>query len=111
MELAVQDGRGSPRLTSLRLLNLGSPAMPDAILVLNAGSSSIKFSLFETSDRSHPRLSRKGLLDEDEADPRLTVKDPAGRLLFERRHADLENADPGLLGEIIHWIEGQGAAL
>ena len=85
--------------------------MSDAILVLNAGSSSIKFSLFETSDRSYPRLSRKGLLDEDEADPRLTVKDPAGRLLFERRHADLENTGSGLLGEIINWIEGQGAAL
>jgi acetate kinase len=85
--------------------------MSDAILVLNAGSSSIKFSLFETSDRSYPRLSRKGHLDEDEADPRLTVKDPAGRLLFERRHADLENTGSGLLGEIINWIEGQGAAL
>ena len=111
---ALRD-RGTPaggsRSSLFMVLLCGSAAMSDAILALNAGSSSIKFSLFETSDRSHPRLSRKGLLDEDEADPRLTIKDPAGRLLFERRHADLENADPGLLGEIIHLIEGQGAAL
>jgi acetate kinase len=85
--------------------------MSDAILVLNAGSSSIKFALFDVSGQGDPRLSYKGLLDEDEVDPRLTVKDPAGQLLFERRHADMENAGPGLLGEIINWIEGQGHAL
>jgi acetate kinase len=82
--------------------------MSDAILVLNAGSSSIKFALFDVSGQGDPRLSYKGLLDEDEVDPRLTVKDPAGQLLFERRHANMENAGPGLLGEIINWIEGQG---
>jgi acetate kinase len=85
--------------------------MSDAILALNAGSSSIKFALFEESDQDDPRLSCKGLLDEDEADPRLTVKDPAGQLLFERRHADLDDPGGSLLGEIINWIEGQGHVL
>jgi acetate kinase len=78
--------------------------MSDAILVLNAGSSSIKFSLFEASGRGDPRLSCRGLLDEDQADPRLTVKDPVGRVLFEHR-PDMDNADSGLFGDVINWVE------
>jgi acetate kinase len=63
--------------------------MSDAIFVLNAGSSSIKFALFETTDRGDPRLSCKSLLDEDQNYPRLIVKD--GHVLlqrhrFRRRH-------------------------
>jgi acetate kinase len=85
--------------------------MSDAILVLNAGSSSIKFSMFEISNDGNLWLSCKGLLDDDEADPRVTVKDPAGQLLFERRHADIDNVGGDLLGEIIKWIEGQSHAL
>lgn len=52
--------------------------MSDAILVLNAGSSSIKFALFETLGRANLRLNCKGLLDEDQDDPRLIVNDAAG---------------------------------
>jgi acetate kinase len=85
--------------------------MSDAILVLNAGSSSIKFALFETSDQGEQRLSCKGLLDEDDADPRLVVKDTAGHILFERHHAEVDKATGSLFGDVIHWIEGRGKAL
>jgi acetate kinase len=42
--------------------------MSNAILVFNAGSSSIKFALFESSGRDDPRLSYRGLLDDDQID-------------------------------------------
>ena len=48
--------------------------MSDAVLVLNAGSSSIKFGLFHISG-TEPYLLCKGLLDETEAKPGLTVTD------------------------------------
>jgi len=49
----------------------------EAVLVLNSGSSSIKFGLFEIS-AAEPALLCKGLLDEHEAKPRLVVKGAAG---------------------------------
>ena len=57
--------------------------MTDAVLVLNAGSSSIKFGLFDISE-SDPRLLCKGLLDEHQAKPGFTVTDAAGNHLFEK---------------------------
>lgn len=85
--------------------------MSDYILVLNSGSSSIKFALFETAGQGDPQLSCRGLLDEDEVDPRLIVKDPAGRILFEKHQAEVKKADGGLFGDIIRWIEGRGISL
>ena len=46
--------------------------MSDAILVLNSGSSSIKFGLFDVS-RTEPELLCKGLLDEHDAKPGFTA--------------------------------------
>jgi acetate kinase len=58
--------------------------MSDTVLVLNSGSSSIKFGLFDIS-AAEPTLLCKGLLDEHETKPRLVVKSPAGEDLFEKR--------------------------
>jgi len=57
--------------------------MSDAILVLNSGSSSINSgcSIF----RGPSRIACKGLLDEHDAEPRLTVMDASGHELFEKR--------------------------
>ncbi|OCK53814.1 acetate kinase [Bradyrhizobium sp. LMTR 3] len=85
--------------------------MSDAILVFNAGSSSIKFALFETYDRGDPRLFCKGLLDEDQDEPRLIVKDAGGHVVLERHCAPSEAADGGLFGDVLDWVEGQGKAL
>jgi acetate kinase len=62
--------------------------MSDAVLVLNSGSSSIKFGLFDIS-AAEPTLLCKGLLDEHEAKPRLVVKSPAGEDLFDADSGDL----------------------
>lgn len=76
--------------------------MSDAVLVLNAGSSSIKFGLFNISG-SEPRLLCKGLLDEHEAKPAFTVTDAAGNHLFEKRLAPAENNGGAMLADILNW--------
>ncbi|MGY4626538.1 acetate kinase [Bradyrhizobium sp. USDA 4486] len=80
------------------------PAMSDAVLVLNSGSSSIKFGLFDIS-AAEPTLLCKGLLDEHEAKPRLVVKNPAGEDLFETQR-DVADADSGrLFADVIGFVE------
>ena len=75
-----------------------------SVLVLNSGSSSIKFGLFDIS-AAEPVLLCKGLLDEHEARPRLVVKDPAGQALFETRR-EASDADSGhLFAEVLGFIE------
>ncbi|MGY8634701.1 acetate/propionate family kinase [Bradyrhizobium sp. 14AA] len=80
--------------------------MPDTVLVLNSGSSSIKFGLFDPAV-SGPTLLCKGLLDEHEAKPRLVVKSPAGEDLFETRR-DASDADSKhLFADVLAFIEHQ----
>ncbi len=79
--------------------------MSDAILVLNAGSSSIKFGLFDVS-RTEPALLCKGLLDEHDAEPRLTVMDPSGHQLFEKRRGAADNDGKTLFHDVLDWIDG-----
>jgi acetate kinase len=76
--------------------------MSDAVLVLNSGSSSIKFGLFDISS-TEPRLLCKGLLDEHEAKPGLTVTDASGNHLFENRRAAADNDSEALLADIFDW--------
>jgi acetate kinase len=80
----------------------GISMMSDAVLVLNSGSSSIKFALFDISS-TEPELLCKGLLDEHDAQPRLTVTDPSGHTLFEK-HCDVADPDGNaLLVAILDW--------
>lgn len=78
--------------------------MPDTVLVLNSGSSSIKFGLFDVS-AAEPSLLCKGLLDEHEARPRLVVKDPAGEDLFETRRDAPDAAGGHLFADVLGFIE------
>jgi acetate kinase len=76
--------------------------MSDAVLVLNSGSSSVKFAIFDVS-KPEPVLLCKGLLDEHDAKPRLAVTDGSGNPLFEK-HRDAANDDGnGLLVDILDW--------
>jgi len=61
-----------------------------SILVVNAGSSSLKFSLFRVDDGATLQLAARGLLDGLGTRPRLSVKDGAGASLEAR---DLAVAD------------------
>lgn len=78
--------------------------MSGAVLVLNSGSSSIKFGLFDIS-AVEPTLLCKGLLDEHEAKPRLVVKNPGGEDLFET-HREASDADSGhLFSDVLGFVE------
>jgi acetate kinase len=78
--------------------------MPDTVLVLNAGSSSIKFGLFDIAG-TEPALLCKGLLDDHETRPRLVVKGAAGEQLYETQ-ATASEADGGhLFVDVLGFIE------
>ena len=55
--------------------------MPDALLILNAGSSSLKFSVFRDSDP--PELLLRGQLESLLTEPRFVAHDAAGNVLDE----------------------------
>jgi acetate kinase len=78
--------------------------MSDAVLILNAGSSSIKFGLFDIS-RPEPDLLCKGLLDEHDARPHLIVSDISGKHLFEKRRGADDTDGGTLLADIFDWID------
>lgn len=78
--------------------------MPDTVLVLNSGSSSIKFGLFDVS-ATEPALLCKGLCDEHEAKPRLVVKSPTGDDLFAARR-EAPNGNGGqLFADVLAFID------
>ncbi|MCD9822285.1 acetate/propionate family kinase [Bradyrhizobium japonicum] len=78
--------------------------MTASVLVLNSGSSSIKFGLFDIA-AAEPALVCKGLLDEHEAKPRLVVRSPEGGDLFETRR-EASDADSGhLFADVLDFIE------
>lgn len=55
--------------------------MSAAILILNAGSSSLKFSVFRDSDP--PELLLRGQLESLQTEPRFSARDPQGHVLDE----------------------------
>jgi acetate kinase len=77
---------------------------PASVLVLNSGSSSIKFGLFDIS-AAEPVLLCSGLLDEHEAKPRLAVKSPAGQVLFEKRREASDTDSGHLFADVLGFIE------
>ncbi len=78
--------------------------MSNTVLVLNSGSSSIKFGLFDIS-AVEPTLLCKGLLDEHDAKPRLVVKSPAGEDLFEKRREASDADSDHLFADVLGFIE------
>ena len=81
--------------------------MSDAILVLNAGSSSIKFSLFE----DHGQPSRKGLLCEGACDGighhvRFTAKDQTGASLADQYLGGVTTHEDALAA-LLSWLKAR----
>ncbi len=82
--------------------------MADAVLTLNAGSSSIKFSLFEVDGEASPslRMVSRGEIEGIGSAPHFVVRDLAGAILAERRWPDPNQAFASLLEAAIDWAEG-----
>lgn len=78
--------------------------MADTILVLNAGSSSIKFQLFAIHEDAPSRLF-KGQIEGIGAKPRLTAKDAEGASLVETAFEPAEVANlPSALAILRDWL-------
>lgn len=81
--------------------------MSSDILAINAGSSSIKFALFEADTVTDPALVCKGEFEGIGAAPHFRAVDPEGHILAEQRWptgASLEHE--AFLGELFSWIDG-----
>ncbi len=79
--------------------------MTDAILTLNAGSSSIKFSLFEVAGPDGLTLACYGAIDGIGTVPRLAARNPAGETLTEQSWQQPEPAFSVMLEAVIDWAE------
>jgi acetate kinase len=80
--------------------------MPGVILALNAGSSSIKFGLFEVRDGSGLRLISRGGIEGVAGNPHFTATGADGSMLEDKRWRG-KDADYGaMLGALLTWTEG-----
>ncbi len=80
--------------------------MIDVILVLNAGSSSIKFSLF-AGDADTPALLMSGQIEGLYATPRFVARDATGALIDERRWPEGERiGHDGAVAHLVGFLRG-----
>jgi acetate kinase len=80
--------------------------MREGILVINAGSSSIKFSLYISEGDDAPLLSSKGQVEGINVAPHFVAKSPEGVVLAEERWPDEPNlSHEALFKHMIGWIE------
>jgi acetate kinase len=80
--------------------------MRDGILVINAGSSSIKFSLYVGETGDEMSLSSKGQVDGIHVAPLFKAFDPHGKPLAEKRwdHGEALSHEV-LLAYLLRWVE------
>jgi acetate kinase len=80
----------------------------DAILVVNAGSSSVKFQVFATGGTGEPARLVKGLVDGIATRPRLRANGPDGTPLIDRTFTPSEVPDvPVALHAAGDWLRQQ----
>ncbi|MEL6062058.1 MULTISPECIES: acetate/propionate family kinase [unclassified Methylobacterium] len=80
--------------------------MSDAVLSLNAGSSSLKFALFEVAAAGDPQPTVRGEIEGIGTAPHLVARDHTGRVLTERRWPDgASMAHEAFFGALFDWIE------
>lgn len=88
----------------------GPVPMSDRILTLNAGSSSLKFALFEVMEQGNLALVSKGKIERGETEaPRVTF-DP-GATAFADHHwpGDAKIGHMAFFAELIDWAGGQAS--
>ena len=78
--------------------------MPDAVLVLNAGSSSLKVSLFELAAGNALRLALHGEVDRIGSAPHFRASDLAGAVLADQDWDAALDFAP-LMTAVLDWIE------
>ncbi len=80
--------------------------MADAILVINAGSSSVKFTVFHLGAGRALEVGPDGEVDGIGTHPHFTVRDPGGAALVDRDvTAERGDGHRGAMDEIRAWLE------
>jgi len=87
--------------------------MSKGVLVINAGSSSIKFSLYISRHGEEPHLVSKGQVEGIDVAPHFIAKSPKGKTVAEKKWNDPHEDHEILFRFMVDWIEGhlQGADL
>jgi len=78
----------------------------EVLLTVNAGSSSIKFALFEVMPQRDPSLRNHGQIEGLGTAPHFLARDKAGAVLAERRWPDgAEVTHEEVFTELLQWID------
>ena len=80
--------------------------MPDTILALNAGSSSIKFGLFEVREGLGIGLMSKGEIEGIGGEPHFTATGVDGSKLEDKHWLGKDAEYDAMLGALLAWAEG-----
>src|SRR5262245_18895346 len=91
------------------LNSLSEPdAVTDTILVVNAGSSSIKFQLFEVDAGDQLQRRLKGQIEGIGVKPQLTAKNGKGEILVNETWPGADVADvPAALSEVVEFLRAE----
>ena len=79
--------------------------MAQAVLTLNAGSSSIKFKVFEIADADRLELVSRGQVEAIGSAPRFVAYDPGGKVLAEQSWPEPDQPFRSLIGTVIGCAE------
>jgi acetate kinase len=74
------------------------------VLVLNAGSSSLKFCVYQTADRDPWPLEARGQIEGIGTSSRFTAKDGAGTTLHDEQPGTSVRDMPGALDALAKWL-------
>jgi acetate kinase len=80
--------------------------MADAVLTINAGSSSLKFSLYRV-DGQAPALALEGQIEGIGTAPHMKVKDAGGKELADRRWQDADMDHAAFFRVLADWLREQ----
>jgi acetate kinase len=81
--------------------------MADAVLTINAGSSSLKFSLYRVGDDRKPALALDGQVEGIGTDPHMHAKDAGGEVLVDRRWQDASMDHAAFFRVLGEWLREQ----
>jgi acetate kinase len=78
--------------------------MDDYALILNAGSSSLKFNVYQRPEKENWRLEARGQIEGIGTSPRLSAKDAQGKSLVEQKLDDSIRDGRKALDSLATWL-------
>jgi acetate kinase len=81
--------------------------MDDYALILNAGSSSLKFCVYRRPATEHWRLESRGQIEGIGTAPRLSAKDANGKILAQNNLDDWVNDGRAALDSLASWLRSR----